>query len=117
MATTMGPKCPQQTLQIQPILKERKLDPNNTRTEETALAQLRIGHTKLTHSFILKEEPPPRCSCGNQYTVKYILIECTNLSHTRRKFYNINSIKELFGNIDPKDIGNFMKRIGLLSRM
>ena len=44
--------------QIQPILKERKLDPDNTRREETTLTRLRNGHTRLTHSFILKEEPP-----------------------------------------------------------
>ena len=41
--------------QIQPILKERKLDPNNTRRGETTRTRLRIGHTQLTHSFILKE--------------------------------------------------------------
>ena len=51
--------------QIQPILKERKLDPNNTNREETTITRLRIGHTRLTHSFIVKEEPPPKCPCGN----------------------------------------------------
>ena len=44
--------------QIQPILKERKLDSNNTRREETTLTRQRIGPTRLTHSFILKGEPP-----------------------------------------------------------
>ena len=73
--------------QIQPILKERKLDPNNTRREETTLTRLRIGHTQLTHSFILKEEPPTKCPCGSQYSIKYILIECIKLNHTRKKFY------------------------------
>ena len=53
--------------QIQPILKERKLDPNNTR-EETTRTQLHIEHTQLAHSFILKEDPPPKCPCGNQYS-------------------------------------------------
>ena len=77
--------------QIQPILKERKLD-----GEETTLTQLRIGHTRLTHSFILKEEPPPKCPCGNQYSIKHILIECKKLNHTRKKFYKMNSMKELF---------------------
>ena len=104
----------QNTHQIRPVLKERKLDPENTRTEETALGRLSIGHTKLTHSFILKDEPPPRGSRGNQYTVHHILIECT---HTRKHFYNINSMKELFRKIDPKNILNFLKRIGLLLRM
>ena len=46
--------------QIQPILKESYLDSDNTRREETTFIRLRIGHTRLTHSFILKEEPPPK---------------------------------------------------------
>ena len=82
--------------QIQPNLKERKLDPNNTRREEITLTQLRIGHTQLTHSFILEEELPPKCPCGNQYSIKHILIECTKLNHAREKFYKMNSMKELF---------------------
>ena len=71
--------------QIQHILKERKLDPNNTRREETTHTRLRIGHTRLTHSFILKEEPPPKCLCGNQYSIKYILIECTRTQPHQEK--------------------------------
>ena len=43
--------------QIQPILKERKLDPNNTRREETILTWLRTGHTQLTPSFLKKNHP------------------------------------------------------------
>ena len=39
---------------IQPILKERKLDPNNTRREETTLTRLRIGHPQLTPLFLKK---------------------------------------------------------------
>ena len=82
--------------QIQPILKERMLDSNNTRREEITLTRLLTGHTRLTHPFIPKEEPPPKCPCGNQYSIKHILIECTKLNHTRKKFYKANSMKELF---------------------
>ena len=70
--------------QIQPILKERKLDPNYTRREETIFNRLRIGHTRLTHSFILKEEPLPKCPCGNQYSIKHILIESTKQPHQEK---------------------------------
>ena len=52
------------------------------RREETNLNQEHIGHTKLTHSFILKQELPLKCSCGKPYTVKRILMECRNLTHT-----------------------------------
>ena len=103
--------------QIQPSFKERKLDPNYTRREETTLTRLRIGHTQLTHSFILKEEPPPKCPCGNQYSIKHILIECTKLNHTRKKFYKANSMKELFLKIALKNTINFLKTIGLLLKI
>ena len=34
----------------------------------------------ITTNYILKEESPPKCPCGNHYTIRHILIECTNLS-------------------------------------
>ena len=102
--------------QIEPLLKERKCEASNTRREETILSRLRIGHTRLTHDFILKEESP-KCPCGNHYTIRHILIECKNLSCIRKIFYKINSMKELFGKINPKNIIEFLKRIGLLSRL
>ena len=74
---------PNKLFQAQPILKEKKLDPINTRREETILARPRIGHTRLTLSFILKDEPPPKCPCGNQYTIKHILIKYTKLTNIR----------------------------------
>ena len=73
--------------QIEPLLTERKCEASNTRKEETILSRLRIGHTRLTHNLILKEEPPPKCRCGNHYTVRHILIECTNLSRIRKNLY------------------------------
>ena len=60
MVTIIMKKPDNEFFQVQPILKERKLDPNNTRRKETTLVRLRIGHTRLTHSFILKDEPPPK---------------------------------------------------------
>ena len=103
--------------QIEPLLKERKREAINTRREETILSRLRIGHTRLMHDFILKEESPPKYPCRNHYAIGHILIECTNLSQIRKKFYKINSMKELFGKINPKNIIEFLKRIGLLSRL
>ena len=73
--------------------------------------------TRLTHSFILKEEPPPKCPCGNQYTIKHILIECTKLTNIRWRFYNVDNMNKLFRIIDPKQILNFLKRTGLQSKM
>ena len=81
--------------QIKSICKERKPDPSKTGSEETTLIWLFIGHTKLTHSSILKQKQSPKFSCGTPYTVKRILMACKNLSHTQRKFYSIKSMREL----------------------
>ena len=44
-----------------------------------------------------------------EYHIQRILIECKNLASTRREFYNIKSMRELFETIDPDNIINVMK--------
>ena len=58
--------------QIQPILQKRKLDPSKNRREETTQSWLHIDHTELTLSFIVKQEPPIKCSRGKPYRVKHV---------------------------------------------
>ena len=106
--TTIIEKNPHKLFQLLPISKERKLDPNNTKKEETTLAQLRIGNTNLTHSFILKDEPPRKRPWGNQYGIKHILIDCIKLTNIRRRFYKGDNMNELFRKIDAKQILSFL---------
>ena len=48
-----------------------------TRQEQTLYNRLRIGHTYLTHSYLLKDEDPPICiPCNSLLTVEHILISC-----------------------------------------
>ena len=52
----------------------------NTRKENTILNRVHIGHSYLTHSFILRKEEARVCvACDAVITVKYILIECADL--------------------------------------
>ena len=87
MATSMREPTPHNKLfPVPAILTERKLDPHNKREVTPLLPRLRIRHTRLTHSCILKDDEPPtptKCPCGNQYTIKHILIECTKLTNIR----------------------------------
>jgi len=42
---------------------------------------LRIGHTRLTNSYLLKVESQPVCeSCHSPLTVKHILVDCARYS-------------------------------------
>ena len=66
--------------EILPKLPNRLLSFCNTRKEITVLNRLQIGHSYLTHSFILRKEEAPVCVvCNDLFTVKPILIECADL--------------------------------------
>ena len=57
--------------QIQPTLGEWRLVSRKSR-EQVVISRLRIGRTRLTHSFILKQEPQPQClTCQTTCTVKH----------------------------------------------
>ena len=65
-----------------------------SRGEEIILSYLRIGHTDITHSYLLKQEQPPWCvGCHTPYSVKHLLIDCIDLTPKRQYFYTVNNIK------------------------
>ena len=54
---------------------------------EVALCRLRIGHTRLTHGFLMAGEHPCYCDdCLVPLTVKHLLIECPSLEDIRRRY-------------------------------
>lgn len=57
--------------------------------EEVVLARLHIGHTHLTHLFLLKNEEPSHYvqHTKNHITIKQILIGCTDFNNIHKKFY------------------------------
>ena len=58
--------------EILPKLLHKLLSLRNTRKEDTVLNRLHIGHSYMTHSFILR---PVCVACNAVITVKLILIE------------------------------------------
>ena len=54
----------------------------NVRQEVVVLARLRIGHTRITHSYILKREEQPYCfGCDAPFTVRHFLLKRDDFSH------------------------------------
>ena len=81
----------------------------NTRKENIVLNRLHIGHSYLTHSFILRKEEAPVCVVYNAVTtVKHILIECADLLEIRRKYFEDRSLYSLFWNVIPEVIFDFL---------
>ena len=50
------------------------------------MTRCRIGHSRLTHSYLLNNEERPECiPCNSNFSLKYVLIYCV-----RQTFYNAN---------------------------
>jgi hypothetical protein len=55
---------------------------------EVALCRLRIGHTRLTHSYLIERRPMPYCNdCLVPLTVLHVMAECPSHSDTRQNYY------------------------------
>ena len=89
--------------EILPKLPDKLLSFSNTWKENTVLNRLHIGHSYLTHSFILRKEEAAVCVARNAViTVKHILIECADLLEIRKKYFEERSLYSLFLNVIPE---------------
>ena len=85
----------------------------NARKEETVLNRLHIGHSYLTHSYVLRQEEAPVCvACNAISTVKHILLECADLK-TGKKYFEERALYSLFRNVIPVIIFDFLREIGV----
>ena len=59
-----------------PTIGEYQSVVRNIRREEVVLARLRLGHTRVTHSYLLQGEEQPQCvGCDAPFTVRHFLLE------------------------------------------
>ena len=59
------------------------------RRRETALCRLRIGHTRLTHGYLMCQDSQPCCSdCVVPLTVRHVVLECPSLSELRTRCFS-----------------------------
>ena len=97
---------------IFPVLKECIVCPRTNRKEETVMARLHIGHSFITHSFLLKGEEPPVCiGCDKRLTIEHILLTCLDFIEIRESHFTAQSLRMLFQDISPEFFKNFLKEI------
>ena len=64
---------------VKPVQGDWQSSYRRCRKEEVVLCLARISHTHLTHSYILRKDPPPLCEhCQCILTVHHILVECNH---------------------------------------
>ena len=87
--------------ELKPQLGEWPSSSRLVRREEVILSRLRIGHTYLTNSYLLKAELQPECiGCQCPLTVKHILLECIEFDWSWQNHFNVDSL----GTCSKRDI-------------
>ena len=55
--------------------------------------RLRIGHSRITHSYHFAGTELPICiACEIPLTIKHVLMECGNFTPQRQKYYDCRSV-------------------------
>ena len=104
--------------EIKPTLGEWPQGNRPVRREEVVLSRCRIGHTRLTHSYLLKKEDQPECiACQAPLTIKHILIDCVDFAPIRSLYFNVQSLKDLFQTVSVDNILSFLKHIGIFYKL
>ena len=84
-------------LEIKPTIGEYQSVVRNIRKEEVVLARLRLGHTGITHSYLLLGEEQPQCvGCDAPFTVLHFLLECGDFTQARNNCFHVENMKQLF---------------------
>jgi hypothetical protein len=72
--------------EIKHSVKPRPKSNYSNRKEEVIMNRLRIGHTRITHGYLMEKTEPPTCrSCNSFITVKHIIIHCKIFTEARKE--------------------------------
>ena len=73
---------------VKSVLGDWQSSYRRCRKDEVVLCRARIGHTHLTHSNILRKDPPPQCEhCQCILTDRHILMECNHFDQERKYIF------------------------------
>ena len=105
-------------LEIKPTIGEHQSVVRNIRKEEVVLARLRLGHTRVTQSYLLLGEEQPQCvGCDAPFTVRHFLYECGDFAQVRNNCSHVDNMKQLFQDIHIDSIMTFLRQINLFNKI
>ena len=90
------------------------LSGNLKRREELVWSRAHIGHTYLTHKYLLSGEDPLFCISFHQtLKVEHIFLHCVEFNNIRKKCFNVSTLNERFSYINLKVVFQFLREAGL----
>ena len=105
-------------LDIKPTIGEYQSAVRNIRKEEVVLARFRLGHTNVTHSYLLQGEEQPKCvGCDAAFTVRHFLLQCGDIAQVRNNCFHVDNMKELFQDIHFDSFMTFLRQINLFNKI
>ena len=89
-----------------PLIGEQPSAYRSVRRDEVVLSRLKLGHSYLTYSYLLKGEPPPECvTCSCRLTISHILVDCIEYNFFRLILFENNfTLTDIFNNVSPNKI-------------
>ena len=104
-------------LEIKSTIGEHQSVVRNIR-KEVVLARLRLGHTRVTHSYLLQGEEQPHCvGCDAPFTVRHIRLECGDFAQVRNNCFHVLNMNKLFQDIHIDNIMTFLRQINVFNKI
>ncbi|KFM75393.1 RNA-directed DNA polymerase from mobile element jockey, partial [Stegodyphus mimosarum] len=97
--------------------KIERWEPTKNRKEEVLLTRLRIGHSGITHNYLLKAESEPMCSHCNAaiMSVHHFLVDCSYFKELRLKHFNSCDLPldHIIGKEVNSNLFHYLKETGI----
>ena len=93
---------------------------NSNRRTEIVLTRLRIGHSRLTHKYILEGSSPPECLyCDCRQSIEHLLVQCPRYNTLRRKHSLHNkAMRDILNDeVDVCSLMAFLKEINIFNKI
>ena len=83
------------------------------------ISRIRIGHSKLTHTYLSKSEQQPECIfCDCPLTIHHIFLECSDALPARNLLpNNVQTMQDLFTQVNISDILQFLQEWGFYNKI
>lgn len=106
--------------EVKPSVKPYSSAFIGNRKDDVVLARIRIGHTKITHQYLMNKEPPPNCQfCNALLTVRHLVTDCPVLDEEGQKLNISTSLQNVLeDNLDKaKNVIQYLKNIDMYKQI